>query len=188
VIFVTVGTHCQPFTRLMEALASLPGEELVVQHGGAAPPEGVLHSASFMSHDEVQDHLRSAQAVITHAGVGSILCARAAGHTPLVVPRLRRFGEHVDDHQVELAEALSRRGDVIPITDLDALPEAVACAPVRQPADILGEQPLHAALREALLGGQGAAGRARRGQHPAMGRSAFGARRALGWRVRTVGD
>jgi UDP-N-acetylglucosamine transferase subunit ALG13 len=180
VIFVTVGTHTQPFTRLVESLASLPADELIVQHGPAAPPAGVLAASPFMSHDDLQRHLWSARAVITHAGVGSILCALAVGHTPVVVPRLRRYGEHVDDHQLELMEALSRRGDVIGVYDLEGLPEAVASAPVRQPTDDVGDLPLHAALREALLGEPDFARHERGGP-------AFGARRFLGWRVRTVG-
>ena len=50
---------------------------------------------------------RSADKVVTHAGVGSILCADREGHVPLVVPRRHDLGEHVDDHQLELARALA---------------------------------------------------------------------------------
>ena len=62
-----------------------------------------------MGFAEMLQHFRAADAVMTHAGVGSILCARRAGHVPVVVPRQRRDGEHVDDHQVELTRALEER-------------------------------------------------------------------------------
>jgi UDP-N-acetylglucosamine transferase subunit ALG13 len=50
---------------------------------------------------------------VTHAGVGSILSARRAGHVPLVVPRRRALGEHVDDHQVRFAAWMADRGQVV---------------------------------------------------------------------------
>jgi UDP-N-acetylglucosamine transferase subunit ALG13 len=152
VICVTVGTHDQPFTRLIDALALLPAGELVVQYGTAHAPAGAALAARLMPYHELVVHLADARAVVTHAGVGSVLAAIAAGHTPVVVPRLRRFGEHVDDHQLEFALALGRRGDVIPLLDVARLPEAVAAAPLRRLGEPVAEGPLHAALRETLLG------------------------------------
>ncbi len=124
-IFVTVGTHQQPFERLIRGLAALPADELVVQHGSAPPPPGVRHAVRFMPFPEVLEHLRRADVVITHAGVGSILCATNAGHVPIVVPRLKRHGEHVDDHQVELIGELGRLGKVSVVWEVDELPGAV---------------------------------------------------------------
>jgi UDP-N-acetylglucosamine transferase subunit ALG13 len=162
-ICVTVGTHDQPFTRLIGALALLGPEELVVQHGPAPPPAGMARAVRFMPFDELQLQIAAARVVITHAGVGSILAAVAAGHTPIVVPRLRRYGEHVDDHQLEFALALGRRGDVIPLLDVERLPDAVASVPTRRPSDLAGEGPLHIAVREALLPRNGAVVRRLRG-------------------------
>lgn len=57
--------------------------------------------------------MREADVVVTHAGVGSALAAMRAGRRAIYVPRRRRHGEHVDDHQVEMARELNRRGLVL---------------------------------------------------------------------------
>jgi UDP-N-acetylglucosamine transferase subunit ALG13 len=87
---------------------------------------------------------------VTHAGVGSILLARREGHTPLVVPRLKRLGEHVDDHQVELTEALAADEKVIALWDMAQIAAAVADAPERGPARPPSAGSLHRAVRAAL--------------------------------------
>ncbi|MEA2440791.1 MAG: hypothetical protein QOH76_2215 [Thermoleophilaceae bacterium] len=149
-IFVTLGTHHQPFARLMGALSELPSDELVVQCGHSVPPAGVREATAFLGFQEMLDRIRAADVVVTHAGVGSILLARREGHTPIVVPRLSRLGEHVDDHQVELTEALAEQGKVIPVWDVSELPAAVASAPARSESRPLTPGPLHDAVRAAL--------------------------------------
>lgn len=150
-IFATLGTHHQPFPRMLEALRELD-DELVVQYGHNPPVEGVARAERFLPFDELLDLLAVADGVVTHAGVGSILCAREAGHLPVVVPRLARLGEHVDDHQSELTRALERRGEVLALWEGESLADLVRRAGPRGPRRELVETPLHAAVREALLG------------------------------------
>jgi UDP-N-acetylglucosamine transferase subunit ALG13 len=152
VIFVTLGTHHQPFPRFVDALAALPGDELVVQHGHSAAPAGVREAVPFLGFAEMLERVEAADVVVTHAGVGSILLARRAGHTPVVVPRQHRHGEHVDDHQVELTAALAEGGKVVAVWDTAELAAAVAGAPARGEPRPPVAGPLHAAVREALAG------------------------------------
>jgi UDP-N-acetylglucosamine transferase subunit ALG13 len=152
VIFVTVGTHHQRFDRLLDALGALDGERLVVQHGPGTPPPRVAEAQAFMPFDEMLARFAEAETVVTHAGVGSILCATRAGHVPLVVPRRADLGEHVDDHQVELTRALAARGSVVAVPDLALLAEAVSKAPPRGSAGQAGEPALCRSVRAALLG------------------------------------
>jgi len=70
VIFATVGTHAQPFTRFLSALASLE-DDVIVQYGHNPPPEGVSEAVAFMPFDVLNGHMREADVVVTHAGVGS---------------------------------------------------------------------------------------------------------------------
>ena len=92
----------------------------------------------------------SLNVVITHAGVGSILLCLRNGRKPLVVPRMHRFGEHVDDHQVELTRALGERDQVIPVWDVRELPRLVAEAPAPTAPRLPTARPLHEAVRRAL--------------------------------------
>lgn len=107
-----------------------------------------------MSFDEIEHELHACEHVVTHAGVGSILAARRAGHIPLVVPRLKRFNEHVDDHQAELTRALAASAKVIPVWDVAKLAESIALAPPRSTFGAsLGTQSLVEALRGAIVTG-----------------------------------
>lgn len=151
-IFVTVGTHQQPFERLIRALSALPSGELVVQHGPARPPEGVDRAVPFMTFPEMLANFAAADVVVTHAGVGSILLATNAGHLPIVVPRLKELGEHVDDHQVHLIRELERDGRVLVVSDTSRLADAVASAPPRSDAVTRKPGPLQANVKAALLG------------------------------------
>jgi exopolysaccharide biosynthesis glucuronosyltransferase PssE len=119
VIFVTLGTHEQPFERALDGLAELHlQDELVIQHGHTPrrdePPATWI---DFGSYDELLGLLRNARAVVCHAGVGTILSSLGVGKCPVVIPRLKRFGEHVDDHQLQITRAFAARGIVIPCLD-----------------------------------------------------------------------
>jgi UDP-N-acetylglucosamine transferase subunit ALG13 len=153
VIFVTVGTHHQPFERLMRGLAALPGEELVVQHGPAVPPPGARFAAPYLSFPEMLRYFDEADRVVTHAGVGSILCATNAGHLPVVVPRLKRHDEHVDDHQVQLIRELGAAGKVLVVWDVADLADVLDQVPPRRPPRSATPGPIHDAVRAALRGG-----------------------------------
>ena len=150
-IFVTVGTHHDPFGRLIDALAGLPADELVVQHGHSPAPARAREAVAFLPFEELVERIRAADVVITHAGVGSILLALREGRTPLVVPRRRAHGEHVDDHQVEFTAALADAGKVVPVWDVARLPELVARAPAAADPRPPVEGELQRAVRAALV-------------------------------------
>jgi UDP-N-acetylglucosamine transferase subunit ALG13 len=151
VIFVTVGSSHFPFARLVSAVGTLEGE-IVLQHGPAPPPPGVTRAAPFLPFEEIVDCMQRADVVVTHAGVGSIVLAAQQGHVPVVMPRLRRFDETVDDHQVGLLELLADHGTVIPAFAGEDLPGAVARVPPVGPPQNPAERPLHREVRAALEG------------------------------------
>ena len=150
-IFVTLGTHQDPFPRLIEGLQRLEGHDLVVQHGHSPAPIHAAETADFLSFEQLLEQIRRADAVVTHAGVGSILTCLRLGRTPLVVPRQSRFGEHVDDHQVELTEALAGDGKVVPVWDVGDLPDLIDVAPAEAVFDVGQNEGFHEAVREALI-------------------------------------
>jgi UDP-N-acetylglucosamine transferase subunit ALG13 len=151
VIFATVGTTAFPFARLVDAVAALPGE-VVVQHGPVPAPATVARAHAFLNLPEFLRYVEEADKVVCHAGDGSILAAVRAGHVPVVLPRLARYGEAVDDHQLELAAHLSLARHVIAVADPADLPEAVAGAPSRAAPRHHPRGRLQAAIRGALQG------------------------------------
>jgi UDP-N-acetylglucosamine transferase subunit ALG13 len=145
VIFVTVGTNEAPFDRLLEAFDRLERDEQLVIQCGASPirPPGA-DCLDFISFAELVDYVRAARVVVTHAGVGSVAVALANGKRPIVVPRLAKFGEAVDDHQVAFARRFAAGGQVRLLEDLEALPSALeqdgSMARVDQPVGALAAE------------------------------------------------
>jgi UDP-N-acetylglucosamine transferase subunit ALG13 len=125
-IFVTIGTS-ETFDRLLKAVdGSVNGEPMLVQRGvSLIAPEGAS-VVDFMNFEDFIDALRRARVIVMHAGVGSVLAAISVGKRPVVVPRLRRFGEAVDDHQLPFARRLHDAGLVLLVEDLSQLKDAIA--------------------------------------------------------------
>jgi UDP-N-acetylglucosamine transferase subunit ALG13 len=151
VIFATCGSTDFPFDRMMQALAALPVDDLCVQHGPAQPPP-CAEAYPFLPFTEVLHKIEQADVVISHAGVGSIMCAIRAGHTPIIFPRQRRYSETVDDHQVELARALAQRGTALLAGSGAELAAAVVSLPERRRTMDLPQPRLAAAVRAAVRG------------------------------------
>ena len=150
-IFATVGSNPWfAFERFLDGLASLPGDELTVQYGPGECPPHARHAAPWMSFAEIDENFARASKVVSHAGAGTILCAIRRGHVPVVVPRLQRFGEAIDDHQLGLARVLSEAGRIVLVEDAERIAAGVAAAPPREPAPAPAETDLIAAVRTEL--------------------------------------
>lgn len=121
-ILVTVGTHELPFDRLVRAARRLPGE-LVVQRGTSELDVPGARVERWFEPSELRDLIRSAEVVVCHAGPATIREVLASGRVPVVVPRRRRYGEHVDDHQVAFARRMAHRVHLV--EDPSELHEAV---------------------------------------------------------------
>jgi UDP-N-acetylglucosamine transferase subunit ALG13 len=128
-VVVTLGTHQRyRFPRLLNRLVGiLPASLDVLWQVGATQidrmPAGARRQVPI---GEMRAAMAEADVVISHAGVGSALAAMQAGHRALYVPRRSAHGEHVDDHQVEMARELEERGlvvardaDVVTLADLE---------------------------------------------------------------------
>lgn len=113
-IFATVGTHEDPFDRLVTELDRLVEtgeitEEVVIQTGYSTVQPRHCRAEKLIPFDEVQALMARARIVITHGGPASIVQVFAAGKVPIVVPRQSGFGEHVDDHQVRFSRRIADR-------------------------------------------------------------------------------
>jgi UDP-N-acetylglucosamine transferase subunit ALG13 len=129
-ILVSVGASDWPFDRLLEPFDALDLDEDVVAQCGVSSirPRGATCS-DFMPFETLSDHIRHARVVVTHGGMGSVLTALAHGKRPVVLPRLRRFGEAIDDHQVDSARHLADAGLVTVVEDPAKLVSVVLESP-----------------------------------------------------------
>lgn len=110
-VVVTVGTtESYDFRRLFDKLVPLlDGLDVLWQVGTTDVSDLPITAVEKLPHDELKNAIRDADLVITHSGTGSALTAMDFGKFPILVPRLKEFGEHIDDHQVQIAQELQRR-------------------------------------------------------------------------------
>ena len=112
-IFGTVGTHDARMDRLVRTLdgwaAEHSEERVVIQAGAAADDVRNAPAVAFTSDEQIRSWLEEATVVVTHGGPSVLLRLIDQGKRPIVMPRERRYGEHVDDHQVDFAKFLAAR-------------------------------------------------------------------------------
>lgn len=130
-IFVTVGTHEQPFNRLIKEIDRLKKEkyiedQIIVQTGFSTYEPGNCQWNQFISHQEMDRYMRKARMVITHGGPASFTAPLSLGKIPIVVPRKKQFGEHVNDHQLEFCRMVkARMNNIILVEDISDLSETI---------------------------------------------------------------
>lgn len=130
-IFVTVGTHEQPFNRLVEYMDHLVRdgiikEEVVIQTGYSTYKPKYCTWSSLYPYDKMLELVNEARIVITHGGPSSFIMPLQIGKTPIVVPRQKKFNEHVNNHQLEFCKKIfENMKNIILITDEKELNYAI---------------------------------------------------------------
>jgi len=129
-IFVTVGTHSQSFNRLLKTVDDLIEkrkikEKVIMQIGHSTYEPKNATWFRFADYREIENFNRDARLIITHGGAGCILTALSFGKPVIAVPRLKKFAEHTDDHQIDLVKALSEEKKVTAVYDVKDLDEAI---------------------------------------------------------------
>ncbi|MFR0609151.1 glycosyltransferase [Limosilactobacillus mucosae] len=126
-IFVTVGTHEQPFNRLIKEVDRLVAdgkikEKVVIQTGFSTYIPEHCEWHKMMSFNEMQTAYQTARIIITHGGPSSFLEALQYGKVPIVVPRQVEFNEHINNHQVDFVNLIAERmNNIIPVYQIDDL-------------------------------------------------------------------
>jgi len=115
---VSVGTDFHPFDRLcnwVDAWLADGGADVArcfVQTGTSTPPVHADHG-QYLGHEQMEAMMREAAVVVCHGGPGTIMLAATMGKRPIVVPRRKAAGEHVDDHQHAFTRRIAADGAII---------------------------------------------------------------------------
>ncbi len=126
-IFVTVGTHEQPFNRLVKEVDQLKAsgaitDEVVIQSGYSTYEPHACRYSPFFAYQEMQNLIAQARIVISHGAPATFLSALQYGKLPVVVPRQKQFDEHVNNHQVDFCQAMAaQKKNIILIEDISML-------------------------------------------------------------------
>lgn len=127
-IFVTLGTQKQDFSRLLNKVENsecLKNEKVIVQAGHTKFNSKFMEVHDFFNIDEMKNYILQADMVITHGGVGSIIDALNMGKKVLAMPRLEEYKEHINNHQLEICKKLSDEGYIECIYDGDNIDEKI---------------------------------------------------------------
>jgi UDP-N-acetylglucosamine transferase subunit ALG13 len=130
-IFVTVGTHEQSFNRLVEYIDNMKrdgliDEEVVIQTGYCTYEPKYCNWQKLYPYQQMIKFVDEARIVITHGGPSSFIMPLQVGKTPIVVPRQKKFDEHVNDHQVAFTQEVAKTmGTIITVVDVEKLGDTI---------------------------------------------------------------
>lgn len=128
-IFVTVGTHEQNFNRLvqyMDIWAKEHDEKVVIQTGFSTYEPQYCDWSKLFQYNIMEEMVNKARIVITHGGPSSFIMPLQINKIPIVVPRKKEFGEHVNNHQVEFCNQVAKRlNNIIVVKNIDKLEDVI---------------------------------------------------------------
>jgi len=129
-VFVSVGTHNQQFNRLLEEIDRLVGEGLLkdsvfAQTGNSSYKPKNFPFKKFITGKKYTQEFEKAKIVVSHGGAGTIINALEKQKPLIIVPRQKQFGEHTNNHQLDLAKALEAEGKAIAVVDEKQLKNAL---------------------------------------------------------------
>lgn len=166
-IFVTVGSTRNDFSRLLREADRLAGlgllPDLYGQIGMSEYRPEHFRFSRFLSQPEFLENVRSARFVISHGGTGTLETCLEFRKKVILVPRRAEYGEHPDNHQLELAEYLASQNRVLFVDDVAGLGQAAASVENWQPSfrTSFGEAPVFEEIRAFLEQAFAAGGRGR---------------------------
>lgn len=129
-IFVTLGSQKFQFNRLLKAIDGLVKnrsvtEEVFAQSGYSDYEPKCFQYKKFLDREEFAEWEKKADIIITHGGTGAIIGAVKKGKKVIAVPRLAKYGEHVDDHQLQLIAQFRDQNFIFGLDDCSELEGAL---------------------------------------------------------------
>lgn len=138
-ILVTLGTQDKKFYRLIKEIDKLLEEkkikdDVIVQAGSSANyKSNKMNILKLIPMDEFNELIKKCDLLITHGGVGSILNGLKNNKKIIAVPRLKKFKEHVNDHQLQIVSNFSDEGYILKVENINTLYEVIEYSKVFVP-------------------------------------------------------
>lgn len=123
-ILVVVGLHSQGFERLvkkMDEIAAMINDEVVIQLGHTKYTPKYAKNFHFTDNKGIEELYKKADIVVTHGGAGSIMKALMYKKQVIAVPRLSKYGEHKNDHQLDIVNFFSKSGLLTAVYNINEL-------------------------------------------------------------------
>lgn len=129
-ILVTLGTQDKSFERLLKAIDEQCikkniKEKIIVQAGYTKYESENMEIFDLVSPKKLDEYMKEASIIITHGGVGSILTALKFNKKVIAAPRLSKYAEHTNDHQVQIIDEFEKIGYILALKDFSKLDEVL---------------------------------------------------------------
>lgn len=129
-IFVTLGTQDKSFTRLLDLVQKQIDkgnikEKVIVQTGYTKFKSNDMEIFDYIDNEKFNKLINECDLLITHGGVGSILSGLRARKKVIAVPRLAKYKEHTNDHQLQIVENFAQNGYILKLDDGDSLEDVL---------------------------------------------------------------
>ena len=125
-ILVTLGTQKQSFTRLLNLIEKANiKDEIIVQAGHTKYESKKMKILDFIDYQEMENLIEKADLIITHGGTGSIVTTLKKGKKVIACPRLKKYREHVDDHQQQIVDIFSEVGYILKVDENSNLDDLI---------------------------------------------------------------
>ena len=132
-ILVTLGTQDKKFTRLLDDIQKEIDKEnikdkVIVQAGFTKYESKDMEIFDLIDREKFNELMNSCDLLITHGGVGSIISGLKANKKVIACPRLAKYQEHINDHQVQIVDRFSESGYLLSYKDGDNLKDILTKA------------------------------------------------------------
>lgn len=132
-IFVILGTQDKPFQRILDIVEKEIKncnitDNVVVQNGVTSYNSKFMKLIPFMDGTEFEETISKADLVICHGGYGTLSTALKHRKKIIAVPRLHKYGEHVNDHQIQIVKDFTEKGFLIPLNEGELLSKKLELA------------------------------------------------------------
>lgn len=144
-ILVLLGTQNNSFVRLLESIElnvknGVIKDKVIVQAGFTKFSSDKIKIFDFVPKEKLAEFEDEADLIITHAGVGSIVSALKKGKKVIVVPRLKKYNEHVNNHQIQIARRFKQEGYVKYVMNMKYLGKTIKLMEKFEPKKYQNEQ------------------------------------------------
>ncbi len=125
-ILVTLGTQDKSFSRLLDNIQEQIdlgniNDDVVVQAGYTKYDSNDMKIFDLIDRNEFGKLISKCDLLITHGGVGSILAGLKNNKKVIACPRLSKYKEHINDHQVQIIDRFYEKGYILKFEDGDNL-------------------------------------------------------------------
>ncbi len=137
-ILVTLGTNDESFERLLKAIdkeieKGTIKDKVIVQAGCTKYESKNMEILDLVPREEFDRLIKECDLLITHGGVGSILTGINYGKKVIAVPRLAKYNEHGNDHQLQIVENFSKKKYILAVKDMNKLGKTIEKAKTFKP-------------------------------------------------------